>query len=33
LSGLGDIPRDKALQALVEEYLVKLSTGMPVTEW
>jgi len=30
---MGAIPRDSALRELVEQYLVKISTGQPVTEW
>jgi len=30
---MGDIPRDLALRDLVEMYLEKVSTGLPVTEW
>jgi hypothetical protein len=33
LKNMGDIPRDAALRELVEQYLVKISTGQSVTEW
>ena len=33
LKNMGDIPRDAALRELVEQYLLKISTGQSVTEW
>lgn len=30
---MGDIPRDTAMRNLVEEYLDKIATGRPFTEW
>jgi gamma-glutamyl:cysteine ligase YbdK (ATP-grasp superfamily) len=33
VKSMGDIPRDVALQNLVEEYVARISTGRPVTEW
>ena len=33
LQGMGDVPRPRALARLVEEYLAKIASGRPVTEW
>ena len=33
VEGMGEIPRDKALQGLVAKYFAKTSTGKPITAW